>query len=192
MPDSKLRRVFKCSKPSRSVQKLNSNNKLSFLKKLTTESKKKVDNAICDKSDNHDKVVDFHGLSIVESRNMFMLRVKWRSLSLRIFSHFSHYTFIETVVAESKRYTAQNNDSSFRHLKCVNLRNFASCWPPSKYLHFMNKNNPDKSNRFSKLTSLFDKLNNNFMQFGVFSNRLSVDEEIVHLFWATHSKNVEE
>lgn len=51
-----------------------------------------------------------------------------------------------------------------------------------KYLHFADNENLDKKDRYSKLRPLFDRLNNNFLQFGVFSDKLSIDEEMVPFF----------
>lgn len=49
-----------------------------------------------------------------------------------------------------------------------------------KNLHLAD--NLDPSDKFSKLRPFFDQLNQKFMQFGIFSHNLSIDEEMVPYF----------
>ncbi|KAL3278677.1 hypothetical protein HHI36_016214, partial [Cryptolaemus montrouzieri] len=51
-----------------------------------------------------------------------------------------------------------------------------------------NNTNHDKNDPFSKLKPSFDQLNNNFMKFGAFSDKLSVDGEM----WPPLCQNVYE
>jgi hypothetical protein len=51
-----------------------------------------------------------------------------------------------------------------------------------KYIHLADNNNLDKEDKFAKLRLYFDLLNKNFIQFGVFSPHLSIDEQMVPYF----------
>ena len=48
-----------------------------------------------------------------------------------------------------------------------------------KYLHFANNDELATNNRFSKMQPIFDITKNNLQQFGVFSQFLSIDEQMV-------------
>lgn len=49
-------------------------------------------------------------------------------------------------------------------------------------IHLSDNKNSDKSDKFAKLRPLIDALNEKFMQFGIFSRHLSIDEEMVPYF----------
>lgn len=49
-------------------------------------------------------------------------------------------------------------------------------------LHLCDNKDLDKSDKFAKLRPLIDALNKKFLQFGIFSNYLSIDEEMVPYF----------
>jgi len=51
-----------------------------------------------------------------------------------------------------------------------------------KYLHVSDNSNLDKNDKFAKLRPYFEELNRKFLQFGVFSQKLSVDEQMVPYF----------
>lgn len=49
-------------------------------------------------------------------------------------------------------------------------------------IHLFDNNKLDKNDKFTKLRPFFDQLNKKFMQFGVFSTNLSIDEQMVPYF----------
>lgn len=49
-------------------------------------------------------------------------------------------------------------------------------------IHLSDNTRLDKKDKFSKLRPIFDIMNRNFMQFGVFEHNLSIDEEMVPYF----------
>lgn len=51
-----------------------------------------------------------------------------------------------------------------------------------KYIHFCDNNNLDPNNKFAKIQPLFDAINKRFLQFGIFSHNLSIDESMVPYF----------
>lgn len=51
-----------------------------------------------------------------------------------------------------------------------------------KYIHVSDNALLDKTDKFAKLRPFFDMMNQKFMQFGVFANNLSIDEEMVPYF----------
>lgn len=51
-----------------------------------------------------------------------------------------------------------------------------------RYLHLSDNNNLDKKDKYSKLRPFFDAMNEKFLQFGVFSFNLSIDEQMVPYF----------
>ncbi|XP_046806455.1 piggyBac transposable element-derived protein 3-like [Lucilia cuprina] len=50
------------------------------------------------------------------------------------------------------------------------------------FIHFANNNNLDNSDKMAKLRPLFDILNRKFLQFGVWDEKLSIDEQMVPYF----------
>lgn len=48
-----------------------------------------------------------------------------------------------------------------------------------QFIHFGNNNNLDHTDKFTKLRPILDLLNENFMQFGIFSHFLSIDEMMI-------------
>lgn len=64
------------------------------------------------------------------------------------------------------------------------------CMPRNRYfeikrnIHFNNNNNinPDCPDKIFKIRPLIDKLNNNFIKFGIFSEKLSIDEQMVRYY----------
>lgn len=48
-----------------------------------------------------------------------------------------------------------------------------------KFIHFANNNNLDHTDKFTKIRRLLNLLNENFMQFGIFSHYLSIDEMMI-------------
>lgn len=57
-----------------------------------------------------------------------------------------------------------------------------------QYLHLANNFTIDTTDKFAKLAPYFKLLNNNFMQFGVFSAHLSIDEQMVPYYGKHSSK----
>lgn len=51
-----------------------------------------------------------------------------------------------------------------------------------KYLHFCDNNNLSKGDKYSKVRPFFDLMNLKFMQYGVWTNELSIDEQMVAYF----------
>lgn len=51
-----------------------------------------------------------------------------------------------------------------------------------KYLHFQDNNNLDKTDKYTKVRNLFEIMNKKFMQFGVFEEHLSIDEQMLPYF----------
>ena len=55
-----------------------------------------------------------------------------------------------------------------------------------QYLHFHDNNNLDRNDKYTKIRTLFDLININFMQFGVFEGHLSIDEQMFP-YYGRHS-----
>lgn len=51
-----------------------------------------------------------------------------------------------------------------------------------RYFHVCNNRELDKNDKFSKVTPLNDLMNKKFMQFGLFSHNLSIDEQMIAYF----------
>lgn len=51
-----------------------------------------------------------------------------------------------------------------------------------QYLHFHDNNNLDRNDKYTKVRALFDVINKKFMQFGVFEEHLSIDEQMLPYF----------
>lgn len=51
-----------------------------------------------------------------------------------------------------------------------------------KYLHFCDNNSIDKNDKFAKVRLLIDSMNEKNLQFGIFSEDLSIDEEMIPYF----------
>ena len=51
-----------------------------------------------------------------------------------------------------------------------------------KYIHLSDNDKLDKSDKFTKVRPFFKELNKKYMQFGIFSHKISIDEEMVPYF----------
>ena len=99
--------------------------------------------------------------------------------------HFYHHnhppsvTFIITTTHHQSLLSSQpqavNGTLSRQRFRCL-----------KKYIHFVDNQDLEKDGKYSKIRSIYDELNRQLLQFGIFSRDLSIDESMVP-YYGNHS-----
>ncbi|XP_050301648.1 piggyBac transposable element-derived protein 3-like [Anthonomus grandis grandis] len=81
---------------------------------------------------------------------------------------------------QTDMYWSLDEDKTVRIVRdCMNRNKFRSI---KRNLHLSDNNNLDKGDKYIKLRPFFDTMNEKFLQFGIFSFNLSIDEQMVPYF----------
>lgn len=79
-----------------------------------------------------------------------------------------------------KLYWSKDEDKGLSLVrKCMSRNTFLSI---KQNIHLSDNNNLDQNDKFAKLRPIFDIINEKYLQFGIFSHNLSIDEEMVPYF----------